>query len=279
MVGRLVLALLVVFVFGSLVASAAQAAPTEPLRWRVEGHILAANETREITITKWAAEPVFLTKEPIVLENPGGNLKISCEVAKAGPNPFLANQANGAVAVTSPEFEKCTTTGNGEGCAVDEPIKVNQTRGEGVLNDEEKVIGKKVLAEFDPTAGEEALFATLEFKGEKCKINPIQVGKGLVLGSFFSDPLAFGGTTAEQLEIERTAGAHNNAETEAKSVIIKFPDAEKSVFLWESAAKEWKLLEFKQFKVGSEPATLKGNLLLLLARNGKSTGENFSTVA
>jgi hypothetical protein len=271
MVGRLVLALLAVFVFGGLAASMAQAeGPTEPLRWQVEGKVLKANETREITITKWNASPP--TNEPIVLE--GGALKVSCEVAKAGPNPFLANQANGAVAITSPEFEKCTTEGNGEGCTVNEPVQVKQTRGEGVLSDNLPGVGKKVLAEFDPVTGE--VFAALGFTGSKCKLTTIEVGKGLVLGSFFSDPLAFGGTTAEQLEIEGTVGAHNNAETEAKSVLLKFPDAATSVYLWSST--EWKLLEFKQFKAGTNPATLKGNFLILLAKNGKSTGETFSTV-
>jgi hypothetical protein len=272
MVGRVVLALLAVFALGGLVASVAQAeGPTEPLRWRVEGHILGPNETREITITKWNASPP--TREPITLV--GGNLRIQCEEVKSGPNPFLANQANGAVAVTQPEFAKCTTTGNGSNCTLNEPVKVKQTRGEGVLGDNIPGISKKVLAEFTPLNGK--VFAKLEFTGT-CTLNPIEV-TGIVLGSFFSDPLSFGGTTSEQLEIEGTSGAHNNAETEAKSVRLKFPDEAKSVYLWSST--EFKLFEIpstEQFRAGSEKAALFGNFLILLARNGISTGENFSTV-
>jgi len=264
-----------VCMLGAMVAATAAQAegPTEPLRWRVETKVLAANETREITITRWIAEPITAeSKEPVVLV--GGNLRVECFVAKAGANPYLANQTQGAVAITSPEFSKCKAKGNGEPCEIKEPIKVKRTIGVAALNDVEKKVGKKILARFEPTSSSE--FASLEFTGSGCKINPIIV-KGIVLGSFFTDPLVAGGSTPEPLEIETTG--NNNAETERSSVLLKFPDSEKSVFLWSGTA--WSLFELtteKELKAGSNAATLTGNFLILLSNGGRSTGEKFSTV-
>jgi hypothetical protein len=273
MAGRLALTLFAVLALGGLVASAAQAeGPTEPLRWRVEGHILGPNETREITVTKWNANPP--TREPITFV--GGNLRIQCEVVKAGPNPYLANQANGAVEISSPEFQQCTTTGNGAGCTVNEPIRSKQNRGEPVLNDNLPGIGKRVLGRSTPLTGR--VFARMEFVGAGCTINPIEV-TGIASASSFSDPLAFGGTTSEPLEIEGTAGAHNNAETEAKSARLSLTGEAKSVYLW--SVTEFKLFEIpkaEEFKAGSEPAAIYGNVLTVLARNGIPTGENASLV-
>ncbi|HXA53747.1 MAG TPA: hypothetical protein VNV37_02620 [Solirubrobacteraceae bacterium] len=111
---------------------------------------------------------------------------------------------------------------------MDEPIKVKQTRGESVLGDNLPGVSKKVLAEFNPVTGR--VFARLEFTGGNCVLNPIEV-TGIVLGSFFSDPLSFGGTTAEQLEIERAAGEPKNAETETSSVLKNSP-TQKNPFIY-----------------------------------------------
>jgi|SRR5579863_3201909 len=125
MVGRVVLALLAVFLLGGLAASAAQAAE-KSLRWKVEGNELKANETREITVTRWSANPA--TPEPLILSL--GKMVIKCEMATtvAGKS-FLANEKIGttsrAISVSQPEFSKCTQEKNGTepACRVEEPIK------------------------------------------------------------------------------------------------------------------------------------------------------------
>ncbi|HXA54597.1 MAG TPA: hypothetical protein VNV37_06960 [Solirubrobacteraceae bacterium] len=260
------LVLLAVLMLGATVAATvayAEEGPSEPLAWQAEGKTLAANETREITITRWSAHPE--TAEPIVLE--AGTLKVSCEEAKAGKDAFLANGSKGAVTVSSPELSKCTTSGNGEGCKVKEPLVAKPVIDYLVLNDEEGFVGRKVLTELDPVAGSETLFLTAEFIGEKCKLSKVEVGKGLTIGSLYTDPLVVGG---EPEYIERLRNFD-----QLSSYLIKYPDVATSIFFWNPNPIGWLLFTITKLKAGTETATLRGTLLLLLSRNGKSTGEKF----
>jgi len=130
--GRLLLALLAVFALGTIVASAARAEEAHgSLRWKVEGKELGKNETREITITRWSANPAIPT--PVVIEPIEGTIKVKCEiVSTAKGTSFLTNESVGAtskaVASLEPEFSKCLVTGNGESCKVAEPIKLKSIR-------------------------------------------------------------------------------------------------------------------------------------------------------
>jgi hypothetical protein len=266
LVGRLVLALLAVCMLGAMVAAtAAQAEITTPLKWKVEGTTLAGSETREITVTKWNAAPP--ATEPIILEADG--IKVECEEAKGGKPAFLSNQGGQAISVTNPEFAKCKVVGNGEPCKVIEPIKTKPIKAELVLSDSEPGQGKKVLVEFDPLAGTEAEFAELKFEGAGCKFTNTIVGKGLVIGSLYTDPLATGKSPAELIEL----GV--NATNESSSFLIKFPDEPKSIYLWKEP---WTLFEPKYFRAFSSPAKLSGNVLILLSENGRSTGKKYGLV-
>jgi|SRR5579863_5574553 len=278
MAGRVVLALLAVFVLGGLAASAAQAVE-KSLRWKVEGKELGANETREITVTRWSANPA--TPEPIELR--GGKLTIKCEVAStAVGKSFLANEKIGAtsraIGVLQPELSKCKQEKNGAepGCTVEEPIKEEPVRVELLLSDNEPGIGKKVLGVADPVKG--SRFVTIKFKeeivGSSCKFGNAEV-TGLTIGSGYTDPLAPGAPTSPE-QVERGV----NATTEYSSFLVKAPDEPKSVYLWklEGATEEFKLFEPTGIKLLNEKAELKGTRLVSLARNGKPDGEKSALV-
>src|SRR5579863_1155740 len=276
--GRVVLALLAVFFLGGVAASAAQAVE-KSLRWKVEGAELKENQTREITVTRWSANPA--TSEPIILSS--GKLVIKCEVAStAVGKSFLANEKVGAtsraISVSQPEFSKCKQEKNGAepGCKVEEPIKAEPVVSELVLSDNEPGIGKKVLGVADPIKG--SRFLTIKFREEvvgiSCKFGNAEV-TGLVVGSGYTDPLAPGAPTSPE-QIERGV----NATTEYSSALVKGPDEPKSVYLWklEGTTEEFKLFEPTGIKLLNEKASLTGTTLISLAKNGKPNGEKAALV-
>jgi hypothetical protein len=123
LIGRLVMALLAVFAFGAIAATAAQA--EEAPHWFVEGKALETNKTREITTKAYNG-----TKEPITLsgEIKGAKATVECKLAKTAKGGFLAGGEPGTAEFTS-EFSDCTQTGNGIApCTVEEPIVVKPVR-------------------------------------------------------------------------------------------------------------------------------------------------------
>jgi hypothetical protein len=256
MVGRLVLALLAVFAFGAVVASAAWGSePTRGAVWKVNGKELGNGETKALSAKVPAGE--------LVLEGAGGKLRVKCKEGNLAAGSFIANENAGktnaqAISESKPEFNNCKVEGNeksGEKCEkVTEPIKVNTVRSEVVLNDLEPGRGRLVLFEFDPRVGEE--FVELKFPETGCKLANTVV-KALTVS------LVWNNSVTKEIEL-LTAG--NAEET---SYVLKWPDEPKSIYLYSTQAAAWGLFEPTYLKAFSEKAKLTGELLISVAGNEK----------
>jgi hypothetical protein len=263
--GRLLTVLLAVFAFGAIAVSAAQAATEGPF-WKIENKRLEKNETREITVKAYEG-----TTSPIRLEAEllGIKAKVECKLASVAKGSFIAGGVPGTGEQVA-EFSDCVTTNNGSACKVVEPIVTEKIKAELVVSDEKGRLGQFILVEFDPAAGTEAKFVTLHFTGT-CTVTETEVGKGLVVGSAYKDPGS--GTPTEPVKTREAP--------EAASSLIKFPDeftdneGVKSVFLFKGGVFE--LVTIKPFKAFGNEAKLTGIVLVLLAKNGVSTGEKYTT--
>jgi hypothetical protein len=263
-VGRLLIALLALCAFGAIAAASAQAATEGPF-WKVGGRELEENETREITARAYEG-----TIDPIRLEAEllGLKAKVECHLASLAKGAFIAGGVPGTTEGIA-EFSDCTAVNVGQGCEVEEPIVTKKIRGELVVSDEKGNFGKFILMEFDPATGTEGEFATIKFRGPKCIIGGAGavVGKGLVVGAEYTDPLVSGGE-AKQVT---TIGA-----LEETSFLIKFPDeftdneGVKSVWLFRNNIFE--LVKITPFKSFGNEARLIGTLLYLLA-DGEKYGQ------
>jgi hypothetical protein len=255
MMGRLVLALLAMFVFGALVASAAWGSEgSEPTRaevWKVEGTELKANETRALAAKVPSGE--------LVLEGAGGKLKVKCKEGKLAEGSFIANENAGkenaqAISESKPEFSNCKVEGDeksGEKCEkVEEPIKVKTIRSELILNDLEPGRGRKLLIEYDPRKGEE--WVELKFPEAGCKLANTIV-KGL------SVALLWNSNETEELNIGASL---------FRAYVTK-PEQPKSIYLWSDEARMWGLFEPTYLKAFSESANLTGELLISVANSEK----------
>ncbi len=257
----LLVAMLAVFAFGAIVATSAAAETKGPF-WTVEGKKLEKNETKEITLTAYEG-----TKEPIRLESEllGVKGKVECDLANVAKGAFIAGGVPGTADETA-EFDDCTTKNVGEDCKVKEPIRTEPIKGELVVSDEGGHFGRLILVEFDPVAGTEAKFATLHFEGAKCILKETEVGKGLVVGSAYTDPTVTGG---EARAVTTTGSA------EATSFLVKFPDEPNfeveeggkklkylAIYLYKGTAFEsFRVAVFKAF---SSEAKLTGTVLVSL---------------
>jgi hypothetical protein len=200
-------ALVAVFAFG-VVAASAQAVPF----WTIGGTRLEAGQTHNVTAKLFSAEATLTTPE--------AGITISCKSATLGAKTGVllgSNEGepgkNNEVAV----FKTCTTTGNGEGCEVEEPITTNPLVSELVENVEKKEAGKKLLVEFFPEVAANG-FVELKFKGAKCRITPTKVN-GSTAAEVLTDP------SEGVVELGQTA-------TQATSWLFKFPKvAVKEVWL------------------------------------------------
>jgi hypothetical protein len=254
MFGRLVMALLAVFAFGAIAASAAQA--EEAPHWVVEGKKLEANKTRLITIKAYEG-----TAHPITLESEIKTIKakvtITCLLARAAKGAFLAGGEPGTGELTS-EFLDCKQKGNGvEPCTVEETITVEPVRFEIVVNPELT----KYLIEFDQSKTEN--FVVIKFKGAGCAVTEAKV-KGLVAGLVWTDPKVDEGVEEEAYI----------STPELASLLVRFPDPATEVWLWKGGVHEAHPIAGLTF--GGEPATLEGTVLVLLANSsGESTGEKY----
>lgn len=251
LVGRLVVALLAVFMLGAVAASAAWA--EEAPRWKVGGVILKKNETKAITVKPFS--------KTIVLGVPKLSQTITCEEVKVKAGAFIAGSEPGepGTSTSTDEFSKCTQTGNGSepGCKVKEPIVTEPVRSELVEN----IKLTTYLTEFDPTAGSETNFVIVKYEGS-CLLKEAPI-KGLVVGSNYTDP-----TVAEGKE--EPVGP-SSTRKEYKSFLIKFPDEEKKIWLWEKGVH--KEFEYTPLKFTSDEATLTGTVLVLLASGGEYGAE------
>jgi hypothetical protein len=261
--GRLLTALLAVFAFGAISASAAQAATEGPF-WTVEGNKLNTNETREIVVKSFegTAHPILLEAELL-----GVKAKIECHLASVAKGGFIAGGSPGTGEQFA-EFSDCTTTNVGSGCKVEEPIKTEKIRAELVVSDEHGEFGRFILIEFDPATGTEGKFVELKFVGSGCLVKTTEVGKGLVVGSVFTDPTITG---------KGAEAAETTTKTQAASYLIKFPDeftdngGVPSVWLLRSI-NVFELVKITPFKAFGNEAKLFGTVLVSLA-SGKKYGQ------
>ncbi|HEV3323276.1 MAG TPA: hypothetical protein VG147_13925 [Solirubrobacteraceae bacterium] len=246
-------ALLAVLIFGAVVATAAQAEEGEAPSWIVEGKRLEKNETREIVIKAFHG-----TKEPITLtEEGGGELKVECELAKAQKGAFIAGSVAGepGTSEATSELSDCTTTHDGTGCKVTEPIVTKPVRSQLVENTKYT----SSLLESDPAAGSTTELVTLKFPGEKCTTKEAIV-KGLILSQLYTDP-------------EVDSGDEEEPRGEELSSFLVTPVSETHDLRWKGGKPE----EFTitPLKVGSFSATLKGAVLVSLATSGVPNDDNW----
>ncbi len=241
LVGRVVLALLAVFAFGVVAATAAQA--EKAARWTVEGKILGAGETKEITAKADGA---------ITLSVPNAATTITCTETKVAAGAKLIGSAEGEPGTTESvnEFSKCTVKGNGSACKeVEEPIVTKPTIAELVLSANKSTI----LVEFKPKEGES--FTTIKFK-EGCTEKKVEV-RGGVVGSVYTDPEITG------KEAELVLASNTDLLT---SWLIKFPDAAEKIWLVKGGVGSE--VAAPTLKYGTNAATLEGAVLISLKNGG-----------
>ncbi len=242
--GHLLLVLLAMFAFGAVTAAAAQA--EEAPRWVEGGKKLKLGENREIKAK---------ATENLKLE--AGGKVVECEKAGVKAGSQLEGTEAGVPGKSEEVIEfsgNCRITGNGSPCSVKEPIVTKPVRNEIVEN----TARTTYLVEFDPAAGTTKEFVTLEFTGTGCEVTSTKVGEGLVVGELFTDP-----ATGEPQPVGPTS------HPEAKSFLIKFPDAATEVFLFtEGTGKNFALTSFRAF---GKAAKLTGTVLVELA-NGNAYG-------
>jgi hypothetical protein len=261
LIGRLVMALLAVFAFGAIVATAAQAATEGPF-WTVEGtsgkqEKLNTNETREITIK--AVGSITLEAELLTVK-----AKVICPTARVSKGSYLAGGVPGTsrevAEFTGEPGRKCTVINNGSNCSVEEPIRTEPIRNELVVSDGPPAgtFGPYILIEFKTESTSN--FVVLKFTGT-CTVATTEV-KGEVLGSVFTDPAVNSGT-----EEQITTG--NEGTKSFTSYYLRFPDIAKSIWLWTGSV--FKLTEPAPLEAFGNKATLTGTILVLLG-NGKKYG-------
>ncbi len=261
---RLLVALVAVLAFGAIAAVAAEAAA--PF-WTVEregGKVtrLVKGETSEITVKDYKAEPIVLEAELV-----GVKAKVECTEASLGAGSELVGSSGNEPASSKEvaKFSKCKTVNTGKECKVKEPIETKPIRNELVESVTEP---KTFLVEFDPEAGTEAEFVTLHFEGEHCVVTETVVGKGLVVGSLYTD---------EEITKKAPEAVLASSKEVATSWLVKFPDTATEVLLWsENSKKEFESLKktITQFKAFGNPAKLTGTVLVLLKSGGKFGQEN-----
>lgn len=250
-------ALLTVSACSLTAATVAQASEEAPF-WSVEGKRLHLDETREITVKAYDG-----TKEPVTVEAEllGIKAKVECESADVAKGSFLAGASAGEPGLIeeTEEFSDCKVVNNGEGCKVKEPIKTAKIKGTLAENTE---FPKVFLVEFEAAAGTESEIATLHFEGAKCVVKETEVGKGLVVGSVYTDPEV----TGEESE----AVAVTTIDL-LPSYLTKFPDAAKEIAVWKGGKSE--TLKVTPFKAFGNEAKMRGALLVLLASGQKYAAE------
>ncbi len=250
--GSLLLALLAVFAFGAITAAAAQAENAP--RWSIGGRDLGENETHYITakIYTTKANPRFTLR--------AAGRTISCLAARLNPGVLLGSSATnpGTNDEVIEFYGNCTVEGNGSPCAVTEPIVTANVKSE--LVESEKGAKGSLLTEFFPEKGAE--FVTLHFTGSGCTVATTAVS-GSVAAQVLTDPK--NGELGTLLTLEST-------QIEATSWLLNAPSS--------AITKVWLIKggEGKTATVGltafSEPATLEGTALVLLAKKKNGVFES-----
>jgi hypothetical protein len=246
----LVLAMLVVFAFGAVMAAAAQA--EEAPRISVEGTILGAGSSREATVK------MFSTNSTLE----AGGVTVTCTTLEAKAGAKLVGSAAGEAATgeATLRYTGCSVTGNGSPCAVEkEEVETKPLRAELV----EDLTKKKLLVDFLPATG--SLFAELKFTGAGCTFKSTKVtGKDELL-EVRTDP----GNAIVELP-------GPVAEAESWLGEVEVPQQASFWLIKGGVGKDVVIEEAEQLQAFGAPATLKGTALILLAKEGKSTKEKWS---
>ncbi len=245
------LCLVAVFVMSAVGATAAQAEEAPFWSRGGSGTRLGEGETRDISAKIFSAN--------FTLKSSAGE-EITCHGIRLKEGVLLGSKAGepGTDDEVVEFFKECVVTSDGSGCTIEEPIVTENLKSELVYAENKK----QVLTEFKPASG--ARLATLNFIGANC--SPAK-GKVAVEGSVAGEVL---NSKEEPVELGKEA-------KEEATGLVRFPTtAIKKVWLiTKGEGKEAAV----GLKVATQPATLTGTALILLANSkGESTGELFSAL-
>jgi hypothetical protein len=258
----MLVALLGVFAFSAVAAAAAEAeeAPFwtisetrgEGTGAKLETRRLLENETRLITVKKYSNN----------FQLAAGGKTITCSNIriKEGTGVLLGSKATepGKDAATIEFFENCSVTGNGSPCSVVEPITAN-VKSEQVESPKGGA-SSNLLTLFKPASG--ATFVTIAFTGTGCTVPSTKV-TGEVALEDLTDPNS-PPTLGEPIKLSSPAGRLE------KSYLLNAP-ATTIKKVWKIKAGVGKEETLEELSAFTEPATLTGTALILLAHleNGK----------
>ncbi len=243
----MLIALLGVFAFGAVAATAAEAVEAAPF-WTVpktEGSTLtkrlAEGETRYITGKSYKTTSLS-----------GGGVTTTCPTVTLKEGVLLgSNTREPGTDDEVIEFSGgCTQTGNGTSCSVKEPIVTVPVKSE--LVESEKGASGSLLTEFFPNKG--AVFTTVEYTGT-CLVKAIKA-EGSVAAEVYTDPGT--GSLGELVKLPATG-------KQGKSWLLNFPAKPiKTVWLIKNGVGAEASVELL---ANTEPATFAGTVLVLLANS------------
>ncbi len=254
----MLVALFGVLALGALTAAAAQA--VEAPRWSIGGTDLPEGKTHYISTKIYSSNFKLKT----------GNTTETCTEVKLVEGSLLgSNAGNPGKNNEVIEFNKCTISGTVGGktitnCTPEEPIRTNPVVSELVETEKAKPgTSGSLLTLFAPAEG--STFVTLKFitgTGGLCPATTKVTGQ--VIGQMLTDP-------EKPPELGKLVELPNVNSAEAKSWLINFPATPilKVTLIKGGVATE---VTDKQLEAFTEPATLEGTALLLLAKKNTTTG-------
>src|ERR1700689_3183687 len=157
----LMLALLAIFAFTAIVASAAQAAATEGPWWDVSGKRLGPNQTRP---------GLTSAEKPVILRSAVSKVRIECQSVKFGTGATINGSTgkNSSSGLGISEFSNCVGGGKEESLTTCKPeggtvttLPTSTTVGYSEANRK-----GEILVLFTPVSG--TVFSTIKFTGSNC---------------------------------------------------------------------------------------------------------------
>jgi hypothetical protein len=249
---RLMLVVLLgVFAFSAVATATAQA--EEAPFWSVGGARLEEGKTHYTTTKIYDVTG----KENGFTMSAAGK-SIHCESVRLKEGVFLGSSAGnpGTTEEIIELFGGCTVTNNGSSCKPVEPIVTNNLKSE--LVETEKGEKGSLLTELKPETGVRIM--TLHFEGT-CTQKETFV-EGELAGQVRTDPN--NGELGELVTLP-------NGKKEAHSWLLNFP-AEPIKEVWLIKEGTGSRVKLKELRAASEPATIVGTVLGLLAKKNSSGG-------
>ncbi len=210
--------------------------------WSIGGARLESGKTHNIVAKAAKEEGVKLEAKAL-----GASIKCTKVEAKSGS---LSGSSEGepGTAKTTMALSSCTTTGNGEGCKVKEPLESKALKAEQVTNS----TAKKLETLFSPETGETLM--TLGFEGAKCTLKET-TATGQWVAEDVTDP------GEEAIEIE-------SASKEATSWNLRFPTTAVTEVTKYKAGKEEKA-KVKELRTFGFASVFSGVVLVSLTEEPK----------